>query len=228
MSRKSLRNRRPEVPKPERPEQAQEPPRNRRFGDYFTPEWVTAWGTILLAVFAFFAWREATEGTKAIQGQLKAMLADQEPLLTASATDGPSLDAPSSRIMWPVRYVNMGKGTAYDFRAQTFMRLHDVFEPNKAELDDSLDKFDSYTLIPQDVRAITIFSGDGFSQTDLNDVIWASTIGVLLHVRYRTSEDGALKEQWFCFGQMKNGIIVVGVIPICLAELPRQYGGTKD
>lgn len=233
MSRKNARKRRANVPQQERREEPQEPPRKRRLGDWFTAEWVVAYCTFVLMIFAIAAWRESAEGTKAMRGQLSVMqeqlkstLSNQEPLFGAIVKEPPILQ--DSRIYWNVTYVNVGAGEAHDFRMQKFIRTNDVFRQHTDEF--SLDNIDDSPGRGTEIMAhtemyTTVMSGPGMSDEDFAAIVQSGTLSMLLHVKYRILRDGPWKDQWFCFLMLKSGAVSDQSIASCFDLLPKKYGG---
>lgn len=231
MSRPKPRKNRSDVPQSEGREQAQEPPRKRRFG-WFTHEWVTAWATVILAIFAIAAWIESTRGTRAMQGQLEIMQAQQEPTIDISNAQ-PTFDQTDGRIRWIVYFQNVGKGAAYDFKMETFMKTAVQFDYVAGDAGyRDLDTHEGSTFIAGQHVFVTLISQQTFAdQESAHKALVSGDVAALLHFRFKVTENGRIKDQWFCSG--KRGELDIFDIPprICIDLLPTyvprpKYGGT--
>ena len=92
------------------------------------PAYLTAIFTALLAIFAYEAWEESTRGTRALEGQLRAMQSDQRPYVTASITEQPIFypnpaTPQEGQVAWNWHIINFGRGVAYRFQFSNFMKL---------------------------------------------------------------------------------------------------------
>jgi hypothetical protein len=99
------------------------------------PHFLVAGFTLLLAVFAYYAWTESKRGTEALQGQLKAMLSGQRPYLGPGSHLGtPELDSSprqEGQIVWQFQFRNFGPGLAREIKFRTFIKVGDgLFTPS--------------------------------------------------------------------------------------------------
>ena len=87
------------------------------------PHWLTSIFTLVLAVFACYAWLESQRVTKALEGQLAALKAEQRPFLWLSNMEQPSFNKQNGQIWINYVYKNYGKGIAYNIFAGVTERL---------------------------------------------------------------------------------------------------------
>jgi hypothetical protein len=88
------------------------------------PHYLTAMFTLLLVVFACYAWLEGRRGSAALEGQLAAMQADQKPLLWLIGTDPrPEFVDATHQFRWTWLYANIGKGIAYQVVARDYPKI---------------------------------------------------------------------------------------------------------
>jgi hypothetical protein len=83
------------------------------------PSYLTAAFTLLLALFAYYAWDEATHGTRTLQGQLSAMREEQRPWVKADIEIASDLTFSSSSGYVTIRYKvkNVGRSPAFNLNA---------------------------------------------------------------------------------------------------------------
>ena len=101
------------------------------------PHWFGAFFTLLLAVFAILAWQESKRTTKALQGQLDVLKAEQRPYLYPSNVTGgavtglPSFEADTGQAVWNFHFTNFGHSVAYNVFPEVFIKIGDEsFQPN--------------------------------------------------------------------------------------------------
>jgi hypothetical protein len=87
------------------------------------PHYIGGLAAILLAVFAFMAWRESIQTTAALQGQLNIMKLDQRPLLWIVDVEGPAFEEATGQVHWRVAVANIGKGIAYRMVSRKYIKV---------------------------------------------------------------------------------------------------------
>jgi hypothetical protein len=97
------------------------------------PHYLTALFTLLLAIFAYAAWREATHGTRALQGQLSAMEADQRPWVGIEGLQGEA--QPGQDFFASATIKNVGKSPAFNVHTYFKTGVYDE-QPTKFSFDD--------------------------------------------------------------------------------------------
>jgi hypothetical protein len=93
------------------------------------PHWFGAFFTLVLAVFAFFAWLESMRTTAALQGQLDILKVEQRPYLYQSSVTGgpvtglPSFQADTGQVLWNFYLTNFGHSVAYNEFPEIFIKI---------------------------------------------------------------------------------------------------------
>lgn len=97
------------------------------------PGFLGALFTLLLAIFAYKAWDESTRGTKALEGQLKAIQTDQRPVMSLTndlkppeffnSTNAKGIQLTVGQIVWSWQFINVGRGVAYEFKYAHFLKV---------------------------------------------------------------------------------------------------------
>ncbi len=111
------------------------PSRFHRFKHWFIlivksdnlPPYLMALFTLILAVFAIFAWREARKSTAAIEGQLAIMRIEGAPFVWQKNDLFlfPTYDDKNHQVKWDYHYENFGKGVAYNVGARSYIKIGD-------------------------------------------------------------------------------------------------------
>jgi len=175
-------------------------------------QWVTALATVVLAIFAIFAWRAA-------QGQLDELRAERDPLMAVIAPGQPSIDE-SGQVSWPIAYNNVGKSVAYEVVVNSFIKIGDEkFQPslNPPGADEILGK-NGIPQPPGVIMSINVLSRKGISKDYFEALIKDSfKVGVIIEFSYQTTPNGPRTIEDFCYMLYKGGII--GAVPI--ASCPR-------
>ena len=87
------------------------------------PHYLIALFTFGLLLFAIMAWREAQQGTVALQGQLLTMQAVQRPLMWVTGlTPAPIYHDDTGQVSWNWNYQNIGKSIAFGVTVRTYIK----------------------------------------------------------------------------------------------------------
>ena len=108
---------------------------------------LTVLATVALVVFAARAWNEAQKTTRAIQGQLDVMKADQRALMWVTDTAPlPQYHDDTGQVTWSWAYNNIGKSMAYNVVLISYIKIGDeVFQQSR-----SADADNPKELLPSD------------------------------------------------------------------------------
>lgn len=195
----------------------------RREGHRIFREWLTIIGLFLAAVVALLQWRElrstdhsigeqatiAGQQLTVMQGQLDAMMREQEPhILAKPAEPGFQLAVSSAdrgAITWTIEYENSGKGIANDITVNTYMRLESgpfirsnpMLRPEPVRTDE---------LLSGAQRFLTISSP--FTTTDQFAALKGKDLGISIFIEFLYSDtDGKHYITAYCMGRFANGAI---------------------
>ncbi len=163
--------------------------------DHF-PHYLTALFTLGLALFASFAYIESHRSTEALEGQLKAMKADERPFLWVSDVTQPTLlTTPaeySGQIRWHVFFENYGKGVAYHVFAKKYIRLGDqAYQPSYQFPHEPALSEETGAIPPTKSDYSTAFSNPGFTQTYLDKLLSQDHgLGILIEFTYSGDSTG--------------------------------------
>ena len=175
------------------------------------PHFLVAGFTLLLAVFAYYAWTESKRGTEALQGQLTAMLAGQQPYIgPGSNLGGPQLHTSPQKegqIVWQFQLRNYGRGLAREIKFHTFIKVAGGrFEPSFGSKNPNT----AADMAPTILTITTAISGPDLTLTQERFDKLLKTDGsiqVLVEFEYEDIYDGKFTNA-FCLAHIATGAIV--------------------
>jgi hypothetical protein len=156
-------------------------------------QFLTVLATAALVVFAWRAWTEAQNTTRAIQGQLDVMKADQRPLMwITDAEAAPQFHDDTGQISWSFAFNNIGRSMAYNVVWTTYIKIGN--EPfQKGRSGNSINAVELLPAKPTEVPPLTttrpygtIFSRSGIGKDYFSNLLTANEgIGILVISLYR-------------------------------------------
>jgi hypothetical protein len=173
------------------------------------PHFLTALFTLILAIFAIFAWREAREGTVALRGQLEAMREEQRPRIWTQPNllGPPAFNEQTSRVQWNWPNSNQGKSPAYAVRTVAYIKVGD----GKFELSQASPGGESRIpyVAPNDSSFLTALSRTGFSKDYILAVGKTDfAFGLLVEIEYTDSTHSRKWSDVFCVVTLASGAIM--------------------
>jgi len=141
--------------------------------------WVTAIATVVLAIFAIFAWRAA-------DGQLEELRAEQKPLLWVEEFDNPQLNS-DGRVTWNFLHRNIGKSVAYDVHVNRYIKVgNEKFQKGQLIGDDN-----GVPFVPNEQEFSTAFSRPGVSAEYFTQLMKSNgELGLLVEFDYAAAIGG--------------------------------------
>lgn len=169
--------------------------------------------TVALVVFAWRAWTEAQQTTRAIQGQLDVMKADQRPLMwVIDAAPTPQYHDDTGQVSWTWLYNNIGKGMAYNMVFTSYIKLgNEVFQKGR-----SSNANNSIELLPSEPEDVppsmsthpyaTVYSRPGIGKDYFSKLLTTDrAIGLLVRFHYTDASGVKLFDNAVCIMRLANG-----------------------
>ena len=177
------------------------------------PRHLTALFTLLLAIFAYQAWTEAQRETRALEGELTALEADQRPYLgLANFIEQPlfvaqSNQAPLGQVVWKWQYMNYGRGIAYNVHFRDFIKVGDErYQPSYGGTGESVSL--ATAMPPGRVAFATAISRPGLSQENFAQLLQKDfQIGILIELEYTDTFRRETFTDVVCLERLATGAI---------------------
>jgi hypothetical protein len=155
------------------------------------PHYLVAIFTLGLTIFACYAWLESRKGTAALEGQLRAMQADQRPYIwmtNSAATINLIIPtgAASGQITFNFPYTNYGRGVAYKFRRVLYLKIKSgPYELSYGETEPDVGATGTDVLPPGKIDFVTAASKPGVTQEEFTQMLKTDgAIGLLANIEY--------------------------------------------